>query len=165
MKRFSPADHPTPGYPTAPHTRTRSKVGKATGQNRLSSAVRSCDVVGCDRPGTAGRCGSTATWPRGNLLVRDGMLAAVIDFGTCGVGDPACDVAIAWTLLSGPSRDAFRARLAVDQETWARGRGWALWKALIVYAGTFRDEPAVAAEASRVIDEIVAEYATPAMER
>jgi len=98
----------------------------------------------------------------GNLLVRDGVLAAVIDFGTCGVGDPACDLAIAWTLLSGPSRDAFRARLDVDPGTWTRGRAWALWKALIVYAGALQGKPAVAAEANRIIDEIVAEYATPA---
>jgi aminoglycoside phosphotransferase (APT) family kinase protein len=70
----------------------------------------------------------------GNLLVRDGALAAVIDFGTSGVGDPACDMVIAWTLLSGPSRDAFRRTLGVDAGTWARGRGWALWKALITLA-------------------------------
>jgi aminoglycoside phosphotransferase (APT) family kinase protein len=101
----------------------------------------------------------------GNLLVRDGVLAAVIDFGTCGVGDPACDLAIAWTLLSGPSRDAFRARLDVDPGTWARGRGWALWKTLIVYAGALRDEPAAGAQAGRVLDEIIAEYATPAVGR
>ena len=55
----------------------------------------------------------------GNLLVRDGRLAAVIDFGTSGVGDPACDMVIAWTFLSGPSRDRFRAELGVDR---ARGR-------------------------------------------
>ncbi|UVS81341.1 aminoglycoside phosphotransferase family protein [Actinokineospora sp. UTMC 2448] len=67
----------------------------------------------------------------GNLLVRDGRLSAVIDFGTSGVGDPACDVVIAWTLLTGGSRDAFRRALDVDAATWARGRGWALWKALI----------------------------------
>jgi aminoglycoside phosphotransferase (APT) family kinase protein len=101
----------------------------------------------------------------GNLLVRDGALAAVIDFGTCGVGDPACDVAIAWTLLSGVSRDAFRARLDVDPATWARGRAWALWKALIVYTGALHGDRAVAAEANRVIDEIVSDYATPALGR
>ena len=83
-----------------------------------------------------------------NLLVRDGALAAVIDFGTCGVGDPACDVVIAWTLLSGASRAAFRAGLGVDPGTWARGRGWALWKALILYADGDVD-------AGRVIDEIL----------
>ncbi|MFV2099078.1 phosphotransferase [Micromonospora sp. LOL_014] len=66
----------------------------------------------------------------GNPLLADGQLAAVIDFGTCGVGDPACDLAIAWTLLTSDSRQAFRARLAVDDATWARGRGWALWKTL-----------------------------------
>jgi aminoglycoside phosphotransferase (APT) family kinase protein len=98
----------------------------------------------------------------GNLLVRDGALAAVIDFGTCGVGDPACDLAIAWTFLSGPSREAFRARLDVDPGTWARGRGWALWKALVVYAGAVRGDPAVAREAGRIIDEIVADFSGPA---
>jgi aminoglycoside phosphotransferase (APT) family kinase protein len=69
----------------------------------------------------------------GNLLLDDGALAAVIDFGTCGVGDPACDLAVAWTLLTADSRPAFRERLRVDDATWARGRGWALWKALVTY--------------------------------
>jgi aminoglycoside phosphotransferase (APT) family kinase protein len=101
----------------------------------------------------------------GNLLVRDGVLAAVIDFGTCGVGDPACDVTIAWTLLSGASREAFRSRLDVDPGTWARGRAWALWKALIVYAGALPDDQTAAAEANGVIDEIVSEYASPAVGR
>jgi aminoglycoside phosphotransferase (APT) family kinase protein len=71
----------------------------------------------------------------GNLLVRDGRLAAVLDFGSSGVGDPACDMVIAWTFLSGPSRDRFRAERGVDDGTWSRGRGGALWKALITYDG------------------------------
>jgi aminoglycoside phosphotransferase (APT) family kinase protein len=70
-----------------------------------------------------------------NLLVRDGRLAAVLDFGCSGAGDPACDLAIAWTFLSGPSRDRFRAERDVDSGTWSRGRGWALWKALITLRG------------------------------
>ena len=91
----------------------------------------------------------------GNLLVRDGRLAAVIDFGCCGVGDPACDVVIAWTLLHGASRDAFRDALDVDPATWARGRGWALWKALI----TLDDpDPAKAAEARHVLGQLLAEH-------
>jgi aminoglycoside phosphotransferase (APT) family kinase protein len=86
-----------------------------------------------------------------NLLVRDGRLAAVIDFGSSGVGDPACDMVIAWTLLSGESRKAFRATLAVDDATWARGRGWALWKALI----TLADNPA----SRHVIEQVLADHA------
>jgi aminoglycoside phosphotransferase (APT) family kinase protein len=94
----------------------------------------------------------------GNLLVRDGRLAAVIDFGTSGVGDPACDLAIAWTLLTGESRAVFRDRLGADAGTWARGRGWALWKALILLAGAVEDdEPAEAAEQNRIIAEILAD--------
>jgi aminoglycoside phosphotransferase (APT) family kinase protein len=94
----------------------------------------------------------------GNLLVRDGRLAAVIDFGCAGVGDPACDVTIAWTLLSGGSRRAFRDALAVDPATWARGRGWALWKALITLAGYVDTDPARAAAAQRVIDDVLVDH-------
>jgi aminoglycoside phosphotransferase (APT) family kinase protein len=66
-----------------------------------------------------------------NLLVAGGELAAVIDFGCCAVGDPACDMAVAWMLFSGESRRTFRETLGVDDATWERGRGWTLWKALI----------------------------------
>lgn len=71
----------------------------------------------------------------GNLLVRNGRLAAVIDFGTCGVGDPACDLAFAWTFLDDDARETFRQRLGLDDAAWLRGQAWALWKALIVVAG------------------------------
>ncbi len=93
----------------------------------------------------------------GNLLVQDGRLAAVIDFGTSGVGDPACDVVIAWTLLSGESRAAFRAALPLDDATWTRGRGWAIWKALITLAEHDRTDPVKASEVRSVIAEVLAD--------
>ncbi|SFP91456.1 Predicted kinase, aminoglycoside phosphotransferase (APT) family [Mesorhizobium sp. NFR06] len=93
----------------------------------------------------------------GNLLVKDGDLSAVIDFGTSGVGDPSCDLAITWTFFEGASREAFRARIAVDATAWARGRGWALWKALITVAG--HDANQAEAERQRhVIDEVLADH-------
>jgi aminoglycoside phosphotransferase (APT) family kinase protein len=95
----------------------------------------------------------------GNLLVRDGRLAAVIDFGSSGVGDPACDVVIAWTLLHGESRDAFRSGLGVDPGTWSRGRGWALWKALIMLVDQIESDPEAAAVSRRVIDRVLADHA------
>ena len=95
----------------------------------------------------------------GNLLVTHGTLSGVIDFGTSGVGDPACDVVIAWTLLDDESRAAFRRTLSVDDVMWARGRGWALWKALITYAQHRRQtDTAAAADARRVLDVIFGEY-------
>jgi aminoglycoside phosphotransferase (APT) family kinase protein len=94
----------------------------------------------------------------GNLLMVDGVLAAVIDFGTCGVGDPACDLAIAWTLLAGESREAFRSGLSVDDDTWARGRGWALWKTLSGCAGALEDGGPELADSTYVLDQIFAEY-------
>ena len=93
-----------------------------------------------------------------NLLAVRGRLSAVIDFGCSAVGDPACDTVIAWTFFSGESRRMFRARLPVDQATWARGRGWALWKALIVLARALQDDPAEVAETRHVIGEILADH-------
>jgi aminoglycoside phosphotransferase (APT) family kinase protein len=94
----------------------------------------------------------------GNLLLRDGRLSAVIDFGTCGVGDPACDTVFAWTELTGASRDAWMQRLDLDAGTWARGRGWALWKALITLNGQLTEAPSAGASTSRrVIDVVIAD--------
>jgi aminoglycoside phosphotransferase (APT) family kinase protein len=88
-----------------------------------------------------------------NLLVRGGELAAVIDFGCSGVGDPACDTVLVWTFLSGGARDAYRRELAVDDATWARGRGWALWKGLIMITNK---PPGQAEFARHVLDELFA---------
>lgn len=67
----------------------------------------------------------------GNLLVNDGHLSGVIDFGILGTGDPACDLVIAWTFFDSKSRKAFKEDMGLDDTTWQRGKGWALWKALI----------------------------------
>ncbi|MBT4855947.1 aminoglycoside phosphotransferase family protein [bacterium] len=94
----------------------------------------------------------------GNLLVQEGQLSSVIDFGGLAVGDPACDLAIAWTLFESESRKTFRSMLLLDAGTWERGRAWALWKALIVVAG-ITDTTIVEAERSRhTIDEILADH-------
>jgi aminoglycoside phosphotransferase (APT) family kinase protein len=94
----------------------------------------------------------------GNLLITRGRLSAVVDFGCAGVGDPACDLAIAWTLFSGESRKAFRSALPLASGNWARGKGWALWKALITLAGLRRSSPLEEAKVRRVLNEAVAEH-------
>lgn len=90
----------------------------------------------------------------GNLLLRDGVLAAVIDFGCCAVGDPACDLTIAWTLLDGEARTAFREAVTTDADCWRRARGWALWKALV----TITDDRDPDGEAAAVVAALLAEH-------
>lgn len=89
----------------------------------------------------------------GNLLTVDGRLSAVIDFGELGIGDPACDLTIAFTLMSAESRAAFRAALGVDDATWTRGRGWALATGLNAYTSYAATNPRVAAQTTRQITE------------
>ncbi len=102
-----------------------------------------------------------------NLVVVGHRLRAVIDFGCAAVGDPACDVVMAWTNFSEESDAEFRRTLALDDTTWARGRGWALWKALITLAQE-RQGGVGASEAARrfgwrgsaadVVDRVVADH-------
>ena len=94
----------------------------------------------------------------GNLLVEGGRLSAVIDFGGLGVGDPACDWMVAWYLLEASARNVFRAALQIDDATWARGRGWALWMATggVTYYST--TSPAFSDMARHAIEEVLADH-------
>ncbi|MBY6038064.1 aminoglycoside phosphotransferase family protein [Fictibacillus nanhaiensis] len=94
----------------------------------------------------------------GNILVNKGKLSAVIDFGILGVGDPACDAAMAWTFFDDKSRVAFKDALNMDEETWNRARGWALWKALITYNWNKHSNKATAEESLTIVNGIVQEY-------
>jgi aminoglycoside phosphotransferase (APT) family kinase protein len=93
-----------------------------------------------------------------NLLVDDvGRLCAVIDFGCLCIGDPAIDLRLTWALFDGEAREAFRAAVDLDEETWARARGWTLWKALITLAWSGDDQGAQWAP-SRIVAELLAEH-------
>jgi len=93
----------------------------------------------------------------GNLLVADGRLHAVIDFGCSAVGDPACDLAIAWTFFEGKSRAAFFDSLSFDASTWGRARAWALWKALIS-ACKLANDKLMGSSSMAVIDDVTQGY-------
>lgn len=93
----------------------------------------------------------------GNLLVDEGRLTSVIDFGCMGVGDPACDLFPAWNLLPAEARKVFREALGVDDATWARGRGRTLSQALIALPTYRRTNPSMANNARHVIRAVLDE--------
>jgi aminoglycoside phosphotransferase (APT) family kinase protein len=93
----------------------------------------------------------------GNLLCRDDRLAAVIDFGSLGVGDPAVDLIVAWNLLPASARPGFRDAVDVDDATWARGRGWALSIALIQLPYYEHTNPGLTVVARRTVAEVLAD--------
>jgi aminoglycoside phosphotransferase (APT) family kinase protein len=166
LARIDAGDGPPPG----PHNFYRGGPLSTYADETL----RAIDALGDEIPGDAAKRvwddAMARSWRRdpvwfhgdvatGNLLLRDGRLGAVIDFGCSGVGDPACDVVIAWTLLTGASRDAFRSTLGIDPRTWSRGRGWALWKALISLVGNLDEgDAAAAAYNRRTIDRVLADH-------
>jgi aminoglycoside phosphotransferase (APT) family kinase protein len=91
-----------------------------------------------------------------NLLLRGGRLSAVIDFGTCGVGDPSCDLLPAWNFLPADARAVFRDALDVDDASWARGRGWAVAKAVQAIPYYKETNPALANNGRHVLRELLA---------
>ena len=93
----------------------------------------------------------------GNLLVVGGRLSAVIDFGGLNVGDPACDLQPAWNLFAGPSRARFRDELAVDDASWLRGRGWALFQAVVALPYYWDTNPGMARQASHAVAQVLAD--------
>lgn len=93
----------------------------------------------------------------GNLLVTDGRLSAVIDFGGLNVGDPACDLQPAWNVFSGESRWRFRTELDVDDASWLRGRGWAMYQAVLALPYYWDTNASMVRQASHALGEILAE--------
>ncbi|WED44349.1 aminoglycoside phosphotransferase family protein [Legionella cardiaca] len=92
----------------------------------------------------------------GNILVQNNRLAAVIDFSDVGIGDPACDLVIAWSLLDSHSRNIFKENLQyIDENTWERGRGWALSIALIMLPYYKISNPVLASLARRMIEHVL----------
>ena len=77
-----------------------------------------------------------------NLLVRDGRLAAVLDFGGIAVGDPSVDLVIAWEVLGPRAREVFRSCLDTGDVTWLRGRAWALAIAVMTFPYYWQSMPA-----------------------
>lgn len=94
----------------------------------------------------------------GNLLVQQGRLSGVIDFGCLAVGDPACDLQVGWNLFSSEARQVFRHGLQVDEASWTRGRGWALSVALIALPYYLHTNPVLVDISRRTIMEVLEEY-------
>lgn len=94
----------------------------------------------------------------GNLLTEQGCLTAVIDFGGLGVGDPACDLMVGWNLLDAEARATFRSKIAVDEPTWRRARGWALSVAVVALPYYLDTNPVLVAISRHAIKQVLADH-------
>lgn len=112
---------------------------------------------------TASAWEATPVWTHGdlfpsNLLVKDGRLSAVIDFGDSGLSDPACDMLGAWSFLPIDVHNFFRAELSISDATWVRGRGWALSIALLALLYFRGINDPLASVAMKVIHKVIADH-------
>lgn len=164
LHRVDPALGPPPGPP---------RSGRSEPLAARDAAVRDAIVAseGLVDTGAAAAAWETALcapeWPGppvwihgdllpGNLLFAHGRLSAVLDWSCLGLGDPAVDLLPAWSFLDADARPLFRRALAVDDATWARGRGWALSVGLIALPYYQTTNPVLAGVARRAIEAVLA---------
>lgn len=169
LQRVDATDGPPPG----PHNSNRGEaLAERDASTRQAIAALQGEIDGDAVTAAWDASLQAPPWPRppvwihgdlaaSNLLARNGRLGAVIDFGCLGVGDPAVDLMIAWEFLA-PARELFRTTLAVDDATWARGRGWALTTALVALPYYRDTNPVLVASARQRIDAVLADYAIQA---
>ena len=128
-------------------------VPLATLDNRVRRGIEACgdlirrrDVTALWERALAEPASAQSTWLHGdlqpgNLLVQQGRVTAVIDFGLLGVGDPAVDLLPAWNLLDARARRVYRDALEANEPAWIRSQGWAVFQAVMAlpfYLGTNR---------------------------
>ncbi len=138
--------------------KTRSRLGQLHGVVDVAAATRVWEQA-LALPEWEG----SSSWIHGDLLPSNllvdgrGRLAAVLDMEDAGWGDPACDLLPAWSVLAPQTRPAFRAAVGADDETWVRGRGWAVSIAALAIPYYLETNPAFAAVATRMAREAIAD--------
>ncbi|MEU3066858.1 aminoglycoside phosphotransferase family protein [Streptomyces sp. NPDC006906] len=158
LRRIAPDGAP-PAYRSEPlasrDAATREALATLAGIVDAEAVTAAWDASLSAPPCTAAPVWVHGDLQPGNVLVADGRLTAVIDFGCTGLADPAVDLIAAWYLLTAGARETFRTAVAADDATWARGRGWALSIALLELAHYRESNPVMARIAARVVEEIV----------
>lgn len=102
------------------------------------------------------------TWIHGdlhadNLLAENRKITAIVDFGMAGIGDPAVDLMVAWTLLNKEARKIFKDIVKPDQDTWERGKAWA-FNFIVAYPYYKKSNPRFAQAAKKIVDEVIISY-------
>ncbi|MFF2503292.1 aminoglycoside phosphotransferase family protein [Streptomyces sp. NPDC058067] len=160
LRRVDPAGGPA-SYRSEPLARRDDVTRAAIHELRAELAAEQVSAVWASAL-RAPEASGPAVWIHadlqpGNVLVADGRLSAVIDFGCLGLGDPAVDLIAAWYLLPAGARDVFRSGTGADDAAWARGRGWALSVALLELRHYRESNPVMASIARHVIAELLAD--------
>ena len=167
LQRISPADGPPPGqhnvFRGVPLARRDEAVRTAISNLQTTHINTKAAAQAWEHALQTPEWVGPPVWVHGdlhpgNLLVERGKLSAVIDFGALCVGDPANDLIVAWDLFSADARDVFRDALSIDEDTWSRGRGWALSFGLIALSIYMESNPMLTEISQRLIAEVLADF-------
>ncbi len=135
--------------------RVRRRLQELDGRIDIEAATAAWNTALATPPWTSG-----AVWLHGdlhpqNLLAVEGRLSAVIDFGLMGTGDPAADLTPAWSMFQGEARRVFHAGVGVDEDTWSRGKGWALYGSLVVLPFYWETNPTLIRHCLGTLSEVL----------
>ena len=168
MRRFDYTQLPAPprgvrGVPLQERdAETRTAIRSLAGQIDVNAVTSAWEDALAAPPWNGPKVCLHGDLAPGNFLVDQGRLTAVIDFGELAIGDPACDLMVAWNYLNPSTRMIFRDALDVDDASWRRGRGWALSVALIALPYYLNSNPAIVAASRRTISHVLSDHQRPA---
>ena len=162
LQRIDPSDGPLPG----PHSFYRGGALATYDEECAQALLALKDEIDVNAATKIWEEALSSTWQSppvwvhgdislGNILIQNGHLSAIIDFGQLTIGDPACDLMIAWTFFKGKSREVFREMLPFDAGTWARARGWILWKSMISMTNMKNPNNAESTQCRRIFKEVL----------
>ena len=147
--------NPFRGVPLAERTDTLMRNLSTVADQVDRAAVRRAWATALAAP----RWTEPPVWVHGdlhpaNILVHDGRISGVIDFGDLTAGDPAADLSVGWMLLPAGCHPAFRAAAGASDSSWARATGWAVALGL-VYLAHSADNPQLAAVGRRTLSAVL----------
>ncbi|ASC78148.1 aminoglycoside phosphotransferase family protein [Serratia sp. SRS-8-S-2018] len=136
---------------------TRESIAQCAPHLDAAALLQAWDNVSQVSENTSGACWLHTDIQPGNVLIDNGELAAVIDWGGIAIGDPAVDMIVAWNLMGAEAREHFRQAVKVDDETWRRGRAWALSIGVIAYIYYVDKEPSLTRTSRYQLEQVAAE--------
>ncbi len=165
LHRIDPAGGPGPGphnfYRGVPLRQrdgvTRESIAEAADELDLETVTKAWAEMSSAPPYEGPPVWLHGDLHEGNILARDSRLSAVIDFGGLGLGDPACDLAVAWMIFDASARERFRRATQADDAAWTRARAWALSISLVQIPFYRESHPEIAALSRRTLTEVLAD--------
>ena len=163
LHRPAPANAPLNPYRGVPLRERAEQIVERIRRLERETTLLNDDIVRIYHAAIDAPINVEPTWLHGdlhagNMLVDDGTISGVIDWGDMTVGDRATDLATLWMNLSDRKarENAMRACNGISDATWLRAKGWAVFFGVTLGTSGLAGDTRHALMARRTLERVVA---------